>query len=113
VRFESVLLLAILTELSVVVLAIVLIMRSEFRSKAYWLLAYAITGIYSDYVIAIGAIDRALGHDGDLLRRATLPSAINFVLEFSGRVALVIAIWLFLLHVIRAGLRNPTTFRTN
>jgi hypothetical protein len=111
-RFEIVLLLAILTELSVLVLAIVLIVRPEFRSKAYWLLAYAITGIYSDYVIAIEAIDRALGHDGDLLRRATLPSAINFALEFSGRVALVIAIWLFLLHVIRTGLRNPTTFRT-
>jgi hypothetical protein len=112
-RFETVLFLAILTEWSVLVLALVLLMRPAFRSKAYWLLAYAITGLYSDYLIGIGAIDRALGYDGVLLRRVALPPTVNFILDFSGRIVLLIAIWLFFLHVMKAGRGNSTASRTN
>ena len=105
-RFEILYLLAVLVELSLLILALALLAQPAFRSKAYWLLAYVITALNSDYATAMVKIDRALGRDGALWRRVTLPADINYLLDVFGRCALLIAIWLFLMHLMKTRTRK-------
>jgi hypothetical protein len=101
-RLEIFLLLAVLADLSLLVVALVLVMRPACRSKAFLLLTYTLTtGLNNDYVVSIQAIDRALGRDGALVHSITLPPAINFALDLSGRIALLIVIWLVLVYLMK------------
>jgi hypothetical protein len=100
--FNILFLLAVLIDLSVLCLAVGLLTRAAFRSKAYWLLAYALATLIVDYATAIVKIDRALGRGGALFERVALPRHINLLIDLSGRIALLIAIWLFLVHFIKA-----------
>jgi hypothetical protein len=99
--FNILFLFAILIELSLLVLAIYLIVRRTFRFKAYWLLAYVLTALNSDYATAVVKIDRALGRQGSLFERVALPRDVNFIIDVSGRIALLIVIWLFLVHFVK------------
>lgn len=104
---------AILIDLSLLVLAIGLVARPIFRSKACWLLAYVLTALNSDYATAIVKIDRALGRGGRLFEQLALPRDINFLIGLAGRIALLIAIWLFLVHFVRNRERNSPALRAN
>lgn len=101
-RLEFLFSLAVLADLSILILALVLMLHSTCRSRAYLLLTYAVTtGLNNDYVFAVKAIDRALGRRGALLHSITLAPDVNFALDLMGRIALLIVIWLFLSHLIK------------
>jgi hypothetical protein len=94
--------LAVLADLSLLVLALVLMTQPACRSKSCLLLVYALTtGLNNDYVVTIKAFDRALGRDGALVHSITLAPVINFALDLSGRIALLIVIWLVLVYLIK------------
>jgi hypothetical protein len=99
--FDVLFLLTFAIELSLLVLAIALVARPASRSKAFWLLIYAVTALNSLYATAMAKIDRGLGRDGALFYRVALPRDINFVVDLAGRIALLIVIWLFVIHLIK------------
>jgi hypothetical protein len=78
---------------AIFVLALMLVICSEFRSKAYWLLGYAISAIYGDYNLGIEMRDKALG--SSLATTITLPPTLDFIVDLFGRIALLVAIWMF------------------
>lgn len=99
-RFEVFLSLSVLADVSLLVLGLVLLMQPACRIKAYFLIAYAMTtGLNNDYVVAMAHIDGALGRGGALLHSSTLPPAINFAFDLSGRIALLIMIWAVLAYL--------------
>jgi hypothetical protein len=104
--FDGLFLLTVLSELSLLVLAIALVLRPASRSKAILLLGYVVTALNSVYGTAMVKIDRALGRGGSLWHRAALPAEINFVVDLAGRIALLIAIWLFVAHLIKTRRTN-------
>ena len=97
----------LLIDLSLVALAMVLVRRSEFRSIGCWLLGYVLTALYSDYAVAIVRIDRALGRGGSLFHQLALSRDVNFVVASLGKVALLIAIVLFLVRFVKARANTP------
>lgn len=78
---------------ALMVLALCLIIHREFRSIGFWLVAYAVSAIYSDYNFGMEMRDKALGTT--FATTFTFPPAIDFTADLMGRVALLVAIWLF------------------
>lgn len=98
-RFATLFSMAVLIDLSILVVALTLAVHGVFRAKAYFLLTYALTAIYSDYGTLMVKLDKNFGRDGNLWHRVTLPADINYLLDLSGRLALLIVIWLFLIRL--------------
>jgi hypothetical protein len=105
-RFDSLFLLTALIDLSILVLAIALVMRHTSRSKALWLLVSAVTALNSLYGTAMVKIDKGLGRGGSLWHRVALPPDINFTIDLVSRVTLLIAIWLFVMHLVKTRTRD-------
>lgn len=78
---------------ALLVLALCLTLRREFRFLGFWLLAYALSAIYGDYNFGIEMRDKALGTA--LADRITFSPTIDFIVDLCGRIALLVAIWLF------------------
>ena len=75
------------------VLALCLIVQREFRSVGLWLFAYALSAIYGDYNFGMETRDRALGTTFAIT--FTLPPMVDFIVDLCGRLALLVAIWMF------------------
>lgn len=103
----------ILIELSLLALAICLIARRSLRVKGCWLLAYVLTALNVDYGAAIVKIDRALGRQGSLFARVALPRDTNFIVDVLGRIALLIALWLFLVSFVKTRQSNSLAPRAS
>ena len=111
-RFTILLLLAIAIDVSLLIAAILLLLRKQGRVKTWCLLAYALTAVYSDYTPAAVKIDRMLERGGKLWKQITLPADVNYFLNVAGRCALLAAILLFLVKVLKresenSGAGNP------
>jgi len=78
---------------SLAVLALCLIVHSQFRSIGLWLLVYAVSAIYGDYNFGMETRDKALGTA--FANTFTLPPMLDFIVDLAGRIALLIAIWTF------------------
>src|SRR5947209_11774584 len=76
------------------VLASCLIGHRKFRSIGFLLLAYTVSALFGDYNFAMETRDRAFGTAFAAI--FTLPPTLDFVVDFSGRVTLLGAIWTFL-----------------
>lgn len=85
------------------VLALCLTVRREFRSLGFWLLAYAISALYGDYNLGVEIRDKALG--SSVAAAITLPPMLDFIVDLCGRIALLVAIWVFFV-LLR---RSPTS----
>lgn len=101
-RLDIVLSLAVLVDLTLLVLALVLMMRPACRSKGFLLLVYALTtGLNNDYFLLMKVIDRALGRGGALVDALTLPPAVNFAWDLLGRIALLLVIWSVVTYLVK------------
>ena len=101
-RLEILLSLAVVVDLTVLVLALVLMMRAACRWKGFLLLIYALTtGLNNDYVVLVRVIDRTLGRGGALVDALTLPPAVNFACDLLGRIALLIVIWSVVAYLLK------------
>jgi hypothetical protein len=59
----------------------------------WWLLTYAVAAMYGDYNLGIEMRDKALG--STLAGAITLPPTLDFIVDLCGRIALLVAIWMF------------------
>ena len=100
-RSDILFLVAVGINLSLLIIAIRLIAQGLFRWKVYWLIVYVVLTVYTEYAVAAVKLDRVLERGGILWRHITLPTNINFARDLAARIALLVAIWLLLIDMLR------------
>ena len=91
---------------ALLVLALCLIIRREFRSIGLWLVGYALCALYGDYNFGMERRDKALGTT--LAATFTFPPSLDFIVDLVGRIALLIAIWMFFALIKHWPGKQPT-----
>jgi hypothetical protein len=94
-RFDLILCVSVLTNLSLLVVSILLLLQSAFRSKACWFLAYVLINLYSDYTLIVKRLDKMFEFGGSLLSHITLPTSIEVGFDLIAQIILLVLIWLF------------------
>jgi hypothetical protein len=90
----------VLIDISVLFIAGYCVFRGIFGWRARFLVLYTILGLNMDYAVTMIKLDRIFGWGG-VWHHIALPVNANYGLDLCSRIALFIAIWLVILHLLK------------